>query len=197
MRSKIVSLKTIKPLLAVVLCVVCHWAYAQATLPMEGGKVLFYDVVPVDSLSKDILHQNARRCLTEHAFAEVADSVTTEGYTLTSTGKFPVYATGYASKKQNGVITYTLHIDIKEKKYRYRFTDFVFHYYRENRNYQFVPTGKTKPLEDSTASGWQKTWESNKKTTQTSVSTLVRDLKECMEQHLSSEKTVKTPAKEW
>lgn len=170
---------------------------AQTLLPVEDNKVVFYEVNAIDSLPKEILYQNAYNWMISQKFTSITDSLTSEGHKLTATSEFPVYAQGYLTKRQNGVITYTIQIEVKEKKYRYRFADFVFHYYRENRNYQLVPTGKVKPLEEESASGWQKTWESNKRTTHTMISNLIVNLKKDIVHNPAQEKMAKGPAKEW
>jgi hypothetical protein len=197
MRAKIVSSDFVKtPLLVIVLCIACHWVHAQ-DLPTDAGKVLFYDVVQADSLSKDRLLQNAQHWLTTHSFDKKTDSTTAEGFSITAANQLPVYATGYVSKKQNGIVTYTVQIEVKDNKYRYWFTNFVFHYYRENRNYQLVPTGKTKPLEETTANGWQKTWDFNRKTTGQHITSLIKELKTDMNRRPVTEKPAVVQKKEW
>ncbi len=198
MWEKIVSLKYVKPLLVMALCIVFHQADAQTVLPLEAGKVVYYDIVEADSLSREILSENAHRWLSAQNFASIADSVTADGYKLVANNQLPVYATGYVSKKQNGIVTYNLLIELKNGKYRYRFSDFVFHYYRENRNYKLISTGKTKPLEENTASGWQKTWEYNQKLTHQTINALIETLKKEMQHHPAAEKTtVAKEEKEW
>jgi len=180
-----------------VLCIACEWACAQATLPREADKVVFYEVVPADSLSKEVLYQNARNWLIAKQLELRNDSLVSESHKLIATGQFPVYATGYVTKRQNGVVTYQLQIEVKEHKYRYRFSDFRFHYYQENRNYQLVATGKTKPLEDAKAPGWQKSWESTQRNTSIIITNLITDLKAAILQRPATEKTAKIQPKDW
>lgn len=176
---------------------ILSWSYAQSILPVENNKIVFYEVTSTDSIPKELLHQNAYNWLVAQKFTSIVDSLTAEGHKLSAVSEYPVYATGYLTKRQNGSISYKIQIEVKENKYRYRFTDFVFHYYHENRNYQVVPTGKVKPLEDTNASGWQKTWEFNKKTTYVLVNSLISDLKKAIVYNPTQEKMAKGPAKEW
>ena len=91
---------------------------------------------------------------------------------------FYVYQRGVATKQIHGTVTYRVTLDIKDNKYRYTVSDFVYHYYQKDRNFNYVPTGRTKPLEDTEAHGWQKTWEKHKTYTSEQVQVLVKKLKD-------------------
>jgi hypothetical protein len=96
---------------------------------------------------------------------------------LLASHNFPVYDKGYVTKKIHGKISYHLLLEVKDHKYRYQFNDFVFAYYKEDRYSHSVPTGKTKALEETMASGWQKLWEKHRSDTQAKVISLVDELK--------------------
>ncbi len=180
-------------LLFLLLCVSVQIGYAQQVSP----RMVFMDVVKADSVSKEELYQNARNWLQENQFEVIADSVLPESHKILATQTFPVYGTGYVSKKLSGKITLQVQIEVKEQKYRYQFTHFVFHYYKENRNYQYEPTGKTKPLEDTKASGWQKTWQAHKRTTQTTVANWVGSMKkQLIVRKVVAQKTL-VPTEKW
>ena len=149
------------------------------TLPTdEQGKVVFEEVVRLDSLKGNALYANARRWLTESGYKIVsADSM---GGKLVARQAFGVYDKGYVTKKLHGKISYNLSVEVKEGKYRYRFSDFVFAYYKENRTSHYVSTGKKKALEESTASGWQGLWENHKKNTQRTIESQIEQLKAAM-----------------
>ena len=157
-------------------------------LPLETGEVVFEDVVSADSLSADLLCDNAHRWLAAHKMQLTADSANSSGCQLYAIGEMPVYTQGYMSRHLNGMVRYRLRLETKAGKYRYRFDGFVFHYYHENRNYQQVPTGKTKPLAEEKAPGWQKTWDYNRNTVRRNVENFAADLKKQLPQLPVTEK---------
>lgn len=127
MAARIVSFKNPKPaLFFAVLCAGLQWTCAQPSAP---GKLVFEGTVKADSLPKDSLRQNARRWLAARSFVVATDSASGETRLLAASGQFPVYAAGYVSKKLSGIVHCTAQIEMKDGKYRYRFGNFVFHYY--------------------------------------------------------------------
>ncbi|GAC1382482.1 MAG: hypothetical protein NVSMB30_30010 [Hymenobacter sp.] len=149
------------------------------TLPVDGnGKVGLYEVVRADSLRAGALHHHAKSWLLGRGYAvNVADSAHGR---LEATHSFGVYDRGYITKKLHGKVNYHLLVEVKDGRYRVQFHDFVFAYYREDRSYRFVPTGKTKPLEETTAPGWQKLWETHRHDAYLTVSGLAAELKWAM-----------------
>jgi hypothetical protein len=93
---------------------------------------------------------------------------------------FLVYTKGMVSKEIHGDIRFKVRIDIKSNKYRYQFYDFVFEYYKQNRQYQYVPTGKKKPLEDTKFPGWEKPWSRYKQETLIKINNYIASLKATM-----------------
>jgi hypothetical protein len=164
-----------KYLFYILLLIIPGLVYAQ-TLPIgEQGKVTFYEVVKADSLKADVLYSNAKNWLQSRGYTLTEiDSVRGR---LIANNAFPVYDKGYVTKKMHGKVGYQLSIEVKEGKYRYEFTDFVFAYYKEDRTYRLVPTGKTKVLEEATASGWQNLWENHRKNTLLMVESLIEQMK--------------------
>ncbi len=162
-------------LFCILLLVISSLAYAQPLPLDEQGKVSFYEVVKADSLKADLLYSNAKNWLQGRGYTLTeTDSV---GGRLVATNGFPVYDKGYVTKKMHGKVGYQLSIEVKEGKYRYQFTDFVFAYYKEDRTYRLAPTGKTKALEEATASGWQHLWENHRKNTLLTVENLIGQMK--------------------
>ena len=164
-----------KTLFYILLLIIPGLAHAQLLPLDEQGKVSFYEVVKADSLKADLLYSNAKNWLQSRGYtlAEM-DSV---GGRLVATNAFPVYDKGYVTKKMHGKVGYQLSIEVKEGKYRYQFTNFVFAYYKEDRTYRLVPTGKIKALEETTASGWQNLWENHRKNTLLTVENLIGEMK--------------------
>jgi hypothetical protein len=139
---------------------------SQPSAPDEATeKVAFSDVVVADSLAMDLLYQNAVKWMAslkncdEKFELKLKDSIDGKLYGQST---FFVYSQSGILKKISGTITYRLSIEVKDRKYRYHFSDYVFHYYKQDRNYNMVPTGKTKSLEELNAAGWQKLWTSHR-----------------------------------
>lgn len=153
-------------------------ARAQALPLDERGHVLFYEVVAADSLRAGALYAHAKAWLHRRGYALArADSAAGQ---LVATNGFGVYDRGYLTKKMHGKVHYQLTLDVKNGRYRLQFSDFAFAYYQEDRTYHLVPTGKTKPLEDPSAPGWQKLWESHRQDAALAVASLSDKLKTAM-----------------
>lgn len=137
----------------------------QPIMLAEPEKIEIENVVVADSLQKQLLFQNAMKWIKtlgqyDEKFAlKLKDSIDGKLYGQSS---FFVYAQTGILKKISGVISYHLSIEVKDNKYRYQFYNFTFHYYKMDRYYNMVETGKTKPLEESNAAGWQKLWASHR-----------------------------------
>jgi hypothetical protein len=153
-------------------------ANSQA-LPLDSqGKVSFYEVVPADSLRAGTLYARAKRWLAHRGYqVSTADSVAGR---LVATQALAVYDRGYVTKKLHGKVRYQLTLEAKDGRYRLEFNNFIFDYYQEDRAYRLVPTGKTKPLEDPMAAGWQKLWQSHRHDTLLGISSLQAELKTAM-----------------
>ena len=151
------------------------------SLPIdESGKIFFSEVVLADSFPKEKLYKNSlawfnslNRPEEKFTFSN-KDSIQSSA---TGQYEFQVFAQSGLLRKMVGLITCKASIETKDYKYRYTFSDFVYHYYKEDRNYKMVKTGKTKPLEDKDAAGWQKQWEKHKQATFAKVNSLVASSK--------------------
>lgn len=151
---------------------------AQALPLDEQGRVSFYHVVKADSLPAGTLYGHAKGWLRRRGYAlATADSVAGR---LVATSALPVYDRGYLSKKLHGKVRYQLTVEVKNGRYRLQVSDFVFDYYHEDRAYRWVPTGKTKPLEDPQAAGWQQLWQTHRQDTLLGITGLAAELKTAM-----------------
>lgn len=137
---------------------------AQKASPVP---VEFSNVVVADSLAKlDLFHNavhwtNSLKANDEKVILTESDSLAGK---VSGESSFFVYAQSGILKKVSGLITYKLSVEVKDNKYRYQLSNFVFHYYKQDRNYNMVETGKTKPLEELKATGWQKLWTQHRAT---------------------------------
>jgi hypothetical protein len=181
-----------KQLCTLILALCWYSACSQTQFPLdEQKKITFMEVVKADSLSEKTLYTNAKAWLLANGYHITSSAQDSLAGKLIATYELPVYARGYLFKKIHGKIAYTTTIEVKENKYRYNFNHFVFQYHKEDRNYTMVPTGKTKPLEEDKASGWQSLWESHLKYTYTVVTNQVAALKTAM---MAKPATKKDPA---
>ena len=167
-------------ILSILLLLTAYVGRTQS-LPLNGsGKCEVTEVVNVDGFSKAILFTNEVKWLKGLAGAEnKLNSVVKDSLAGSISGnfEFPVYAQSGILRKMAGTISYHFSIDTKEGKYRYTSTDFVFHYYVQDRNYKMVKTGKTKFLEEPKAAGWQKLWTEHRRTAATRVKRQIDELK--------------------
>jgi hypothetical protein len=149
------------------------------TLPLgEEGHVGFAEVVRADSLRAGLLYSHARAWLRRRGY-EMAEADSAAGR-LVASHAFGVYDHGYVTKRLHGKVRYRLVVEVKEGRYRAQFTDFIFAYYQDDRSARSQPTGKTKPLEDATAPGWQKLWEAHRHDAFLTVTALAGELKTAM-----------------
>lgn len=151
-------------------------AWAQA--PVPPGAFAFEEVVRADSVGTGPLYARAKAWLLRRGYKlAVADSA---GGRLLATNALAVYDHGYLTKRLHGKVSYQLTLEVRAGRYRQQFADFSFAYYHQDRTYQWVPTGKTKPLAEPTAPGWQKLWESHGLATRQAVASLAAELKTAM-----------------
>ena len=142
-----------------------HCTWAQPFMVNKNGRYHQSEVVVVEGFTGSTLFENGLQWIKtpghiagrvfEIKSDSIAQSVSAkmEIKTFTQSGVF---------KKQTGTITYHFRMEMKDGKYRYMFSDFVFHYYAADRNLKLVDTQKTKRLEDKKAQGWQRTWNDHK-----------------------------------
>ena len=153
---------------------------AQSLPTDESGKVFFSEVVLADSFPNGKLYSNSITWLKSLNRPEEKFTLLTKDSIQSSINgqyEFQVFAQSGLLRKMVGLISCKLAIDTKDAKFRYSFSDFVYHYYKEDRNYKMAKTGKTKPLEDKEAKGWQKLWEKHKQTTHTKINSLITSMK--------------------
>lgn len=139
----------------------------------------FTEVVTVDSVTADLLFKRGKIWLLQNKY-NLSDSVANTN--VKADNELYVYQKGIASKKLHGRISYNIMIEFKDDKYRYTFSDFVFHYYKQNRYYEMVPTKQQKSLNDEKAAGWQNLWERHKKTTTDHIQQQITSLKNFMKE---------------
>ena len=155
------------------------WGARAQVLPLgPDGRAELLEVVRADSLTAGQLFARAEGWLRRRGYAlALADSAAGR---LEATHAFGLYDRGYVSKRLHGQVRYGLTVEVKPGRYRLRLHNFVFAYYQEDRTGRFVPTGKTRPLENPAAPGWQKLWESHRHDTLLTATRLAAELKAAM-----------------
>lgn len=147
----------------------------------ENGKYIFYEVVTVDTASRDTLWKNAKLWM-RSLLNEKKDKITFEDFltgTIESQTSFMVYTPSIISKTPHGMISYKVSIDVKDRKYRYSFTDFQFQFYKQDKSFKYVPVkGNIKPLEKEKYPGWQSSWNAHKITVKKRVDAQILNLKQ-------------------
>jgi hypothetical protein len=152
-------------------------ALAQDNLPRdENGKIVFEEIIKLDSMPASLLLKNAKAWI-QKSYVQSEKSIKCDSNSVSAKGLFLVYTKGGISKEIHGAIRYNVTIQVKNNKYQYRFSDFVFEYYKINRNYQYVPTGQEKPLEVEKFTGWDPAWQNHKKETNNRILNHIQSLK--------------------
>ncbi|WP_020526533.1 DUF4468 domain-containing protein [Flexithrix dorotheae] len=169
----------------------------QAGLPLsETGKITFYEVVEVDSVKKEVLLNNAFQYLAglhlpelnathkkkknpkkiDKKIAGLPIELDSAVGKVQSRYAFKVYKGEYA-KHADGEISYNLTIEVKEGRYRYIFTNFIFQPYSLNRYGKYTAvSGIYKPLEGPPYEG-NKNWNKHKLATEEKINGLITSLK--------------------
>ncbi len=163
--------------IGILICFPFFNSSAQIVLPKdEEGKITYMDVVRMDSVSADTLYKRIKQWVmfTYPKSKTTIDSITRR---IVTRERFLVYTNPGVLKEIHGAVRYDLAIELKENRYRYTFTNFVFEYYKQDRNFKYNPTGKEKPLEEEKFPGWQTPWEKHKNNTDAHVKQKIEDLK--------------------
>jgi hypothetical protein len=113
----------------------------------EGNNYIYYRVIDKPSLSADTLYKRGRDFAS--AFNTTAKPLKGKAEnTLNTSGKLIVYSGVSLMRKEGGEISYTINIQTKDQRYRYRISNFIFKPYQRDRFGNMVLTpGVEIPLE--------------------------------------------------
>ena len=156
---------------------------SQSLMVDESGRFQMVEVVPSDGFTKEALYRNSLGWIkTLKGMDKTISYLSVDSVLCKISGQyeFLVYMQGGILKKKAGAISCVISLEMKDNKYRYAFTDFLYHYLVQDRNYEMIKNGKTKPLEDTEAPGWQKLWNNHRKTAAREVKKRSEELKEVM-----------------
>jgi hypothetical protein len=115
----------------------------------EHNKYIYYQVVDMPGFPADTLRIRGLSFI-KKVFPKIKMKSAPADNNLNGEGKFPIYSGVIVMKHQGGEITYSMNIEIKDEKYRYWLTGFVFTPYKRDRYDNFVPEpGLETPLESA------------------------------------------------
>ncbi|MFN8416941.1 MAG: DUF4468 domain-containing protein [Cytophagaceae bacterium] len=102
---------------------------AQSSFPIdsETQKIAWVETVTIDSLTKQQLYERAKRWMTIYYKSTTFDTDSKESFTVTKTGDFTIALTYDFKYKSQNNISYTITINQKDGKYRYKITDVKFY----------------------------------------------------------------------
>jgi hypothetical protein len=161
-------------LLSGILLLTCH---AWAQLPTDqNGKITYVEIIK-DSIQTDSLSKWIGQWMGER-YTQFPIEKDSNGSYFSTKGRFLVYVKEGIFKQIHGAIHYSVKVEIRENRYRYIFTGFVFEYYQQERaDLLYHPNGKEKPLEEKEFKGSQKLWDRHKVTTDQHVKKMIASLK--------------------
>jgi len=120
----------------------------------ENNKYIYYQVVEQPGTAADSLFSRAAfffdKGYPQASLKTMGMTKTTDALSINAAGSFLVSKKSLVTSHEDGSVSFTMHVDVKEGKYRYWLTDFVFNPYQRDRynNYVSIP-GIYIPLEKS------------------------------------------------
>lgn len=163
------------------------WCYllstAQTVIPLptdELGKITYQQVVEIEDASKELLFTNAYNYLESvvknHKNLKIDPQSNEDSTEVYLPLEYTVYS-DFPIHSPHGTISYLFKVSVKDGKYRYTASNFIFNYLKRNRYGRFVKVkGKFKPLEEPYFKGNQKLWEKHKQGTREKVEILAETL---------------------
>lgn len=141
----------------------------------ERGKYIHYEVVEARQIPADSLRSRAEGFLKMKKLAAI--NATAEQ--ISANGKFLISKTAFVLTRPSGEVLYTFAFEIKEGKYRFWLSDFMFIPYKRDRYANFIPsTNKGTPLESEPGKLSAAEWESYIAATAAQAGTFASGFKE-------------------
>src|SRR4051812_1170276 len=119
-------------LLLITLVFIGKLAIAQKELVTidEHNKYIFYQVADMPGATADTMYN---RCFAGLKKKEGIKPIAGEGQAIIVKSKMMLYSNLSYVKHEDGELTYNLHIEFKDAKYRFWLTDFAYTPYQRNR----------------------------------------------------------------
>lgn len=97
-------------------------------LPRVDNKICYTEVITVDSTSREALYYRSREWFakTYNSSKDVLQMDDKESGNIIGKANIPMYYTFLGSTSQNGYMNYTISIYLKDNRYKYEITNFIF-----------------------------------------------------------------------
>jgi hypothetical protein len=163
---------------------------AKEELPKdENGKYIYYEVVAVNDLDQELLTSRIKQFLSLKKLEGLAQ----DKDQTTAFGKFIITKTAFVLNHPSGEVRYNFVYEIKDQKYRFWLTNFVFIPYVRDRYANFVPaTTKGTALESTVDKINSKAWNEYLDITAVQAKSFAVELKE----YLAAKPKVKVQKKD-
>jgi len=187
----------------VIFSLCCLSSFAQESMfPInEIGRYEFSEVVQMGGMKKDKLFDNGKKFMKKVKVLNSKKKFYSEdaqAYSLKNRGSFYVYRMGSMKKAIAGAVEYDLTLEVKEARYRYTLTNFVFNEYKKNRYAKYEPIkGKYTPLEAQLTGVNAKEWEKQKQVVYDKSQELIQNLYSDMLFVESNKKKKKKKEENW
>jgi hypothetical protein len=146
----------------------------------ERGKLIYYEVVATTTTPKDSLISRARTFFESDVKKYKISSIKADTL-LEATGKMMISKSALGMARPLGAVDYNFYAEVKEGKYRFWLTDFVFVPYMRDRYGNFVPTTTIgTPLEREQGKLREAEWLSYQKITAREAKTLAEQFKSAL-----------------
>ncbi len=165
--------------LLLIICLICFFVISKGqTMPLdkETGKIIYTEVISMDSINKDELFNRAKNCFVT-VFKNSSNVIQNENKIdgiITGKGVIKAYARALGSDYDGGYINFTITIACKDGRYKYIITNFI-----HEGNGSKMPSGGN--LENETVPTWtNRQWSIMKSQTNNNVKELIVQIKNMM-----------------
>jgi len=143
----------------------------------ERGKLIYYEVIADTKTPKDSLVSRAKAFFESDVKKYKISSIKGDSL-LQATGKMMISKSALGMARPMGAVDYNFYVEVKEGKYRFWLTDFVFVPYMRDRYGNFVPTTTIgTPLEREQGKLREAEWLGYQKITAREAKTLAEQFK--------------------
>lgn len=160
-------------------------------------KINYSEIVKVDSTNRFELYKKAAKWMEKQGFEiEEEDPLTGK---ISAKNKFTVFTDKGVLSKPNGEFSHDVILEVKDGKYRYSFTNFMYRKLVQDRQdlLKYVPERGKKPIEESNAPGWKKQWGKNKMQVDEKITGYINNLRESLKYVAPKPVTPPKPKEEW
>ncbi|TWR31032.1 DUF4468 domain-containing protein [Mucilaginibacter pallidiroseus] len=126
-------MKTFLSLFTLMLCAVSVFAQAEQPLQFdENNKYVYYKVEDAPGINADTLYKRGWVFAKTLSPKQKPNKGKAE-FALNTNGSFLIYSGSSIVRKEAGAVSYTLNIEGKDGRYRYKLSNFIFKPYKRDR----------------------------------------------------------------